>query len=138
MPIIQGLVSSFKLESWQAIHDFPTDTLKFALYTANASLNPTTTTYASANEVTAAGYTAGGVVLSGVTLTLNNGAACLSFDNPTWAGVNFVCRGALIYNASKANRAIAVLDFGADKTASGTFVVPIPANTSSTAIIRFQ
>lgn len=133
----QGLCSSFKLESWQAIHDLSTDTLKLALYTASATLGPDTTVYAATNEVSGAGYTAGGVTLANVQLSLMDKAAFLSFDNPTWAGASFVTRGALIYNSTKADRAIAVLDFGADKTASGSFVIQLPAATPTSALLRF-
>jgi hypothetical protein len=133
----QGLCSSFKLESWQAIHDLSTDTLKLALYTASATLGPDTTVYAVTNEVSGAGYTAGGVTLANVQLSLMDKVAFLSFDNPTWAGASFVTRGALIYNSTKADRAIAVLDFGADKTASGSFVIQLPAATPTSALLRF-
>jgi hypothetical protein len=70
------------------------------------------------------------VLLSGTT-------AYVTFDNPVWSGASFVCRGALIYNSSEADRAIAVIDFGADKTASGTFVVTLPQPTATTALLRF-
>lgn len=138
MPILQGLTSSFKQESWQAIHNLPVDTLKLALYTANATLNADTTVYAATNEVVGTGYTAGGVVLTNVTLTLSGTTAYVTFDNPTWAGASFVCRGGLIYNTSKANRSVAVIDFGGDKTASGTFVVQLPVASATTAVIRFE
>jgi hypothetical protein len=135
--ILQGLTSSFKLESWQGIHDLDTDTLKFALYTGNATLDSTTTVYTTSNEVVGAGYTAGGVLLTGVVLTLSGTTAYLTFDNPTWSGTSFICRGALVYNFSKADRSIAVIDFGDDKTASGSFVVNMPVATATTALIRF-
>jgi hypothetical protein len=135
--ILQGLTSSFKLESWQGIHDLDTDTLKFALYTGNATLDSTTTVYTTSNEVVGAGYTAGGVTLTGVVLTLSGTTAYLTFDNPTWSGTSFICRGALVYNSSKADRSIAVIDFGDDKTASGPFVVNMPVATATTALIRF-
>jgi hypothetical protein len=138
MALAQGLVTSFKQESWQAVHNLPVDTLKFALYTSAASLGPSTTVYTATGEVTGTGYTAGGVVLTNVVLTTGGTTAYLTFDNPTWSGASFVCRGALIYNVSKANKAIAVLDFGADKTASGTFVVQLPTPSATTAIIRFE
>jgi hypothetical protein len=138
MALAQGLVTSFKQESWQAIHDLPVDALKFALYTSLADLGPSTTVYTVTGEITGTGYTAGGVVLTNVVLTTSGTTAYLTFDNPTWSGASFVCRGALIYNASKSDKAIAVLDFGADKTASGTFVVQLPTPSATTAIIRFE
>jgi hypothetical protein len=136
--ILQGLTSSFKLESWQGIHDLDTDTLKFALYTGNATLDSNTTVYTTSNEVVGAGYVAGGVTLTGVVLALSGTTAYLTFNNPTWSGASFICRGALVYNASKANRSIAVIDFGDDKTASGPFVVTLPVATATTALIRFE
>ena len=137
MPILQGMCSSFKKESWLGIHDLDTDTLKLALYTAAADLSQATTVYTVSGEVSGAGYTAGGVTLTNVQVLLSGTTAYVVFDNPTWAGASFVCRGALIYNASKADRAIAVLDFGADKTASGTFTLQLPAATAASALLRF-
>jgi len=137
MPILQGMCSSFKQESWLGIHDLDTDTLKMALYTANANLSQATTVYTTADEVVGAGYTAGGEIITGAQVLLSGTTAYLTFNNPVWSGASFVCRGALIYNASKADRAIAVIDFGADKTASGTFTVQLPAATASTALLRF-
>jgi hypothetical protein len=137
MAIQQGMCSSFKQESWLGIHDLDTDTLKIALYTAAADLGPSTTVYTTSSEVTGAGYTAGGEIITGAQVLLSGTTAYLTFNNPTWSGASFTCRGALIYNASKANRAIAVLDFGADKTASGTFTVQLPAATAAAALLRF-
>lgn len=138
MPILQGMCSSFKQESWLGIHDLDTNTLKLALYTAAADLSQTTTVYTSTGEVPAgSGYSTGGVTLTNVQVLLSGTTAYVVFDNPTWAGASFVCRGALIYNASKADRAIAVLDFGADKTASGTFTLQLPAATAASALLRF-
>lgn len=138
MALFQTLTDSFKLQSWQAVHDLSTDTLKFALYTSNASLGTDTTVYTATGEVSGAGYTAGGVTLTGVTLTMASNVAYLSFTNPSWSGASFVTRGALIYNASKGDKSIAVLDFGADKTASGTFVITMPTAGPTTALIRFE
>jgi hypothetical protein len=131
------MCSSFKQESWLGIHDLDTDTLKIALYTAAADLSQATTVYTSTGEVVGAGYTAGGEVITGAQVLLSGTTAYLTFNNPTWSGASFTCRGALIYNASKANRAIAVLDFGADKTANGTFPIQLPAATAAAALLRF-
>lgn len=133
--IVQTQTTSFKAELYQAIHNLLTDTLKIALYTANANLNETTTVYSSTNEVVAAGYTAGGNTLTGVTLNTSGYTAYVNFDNVSWTAA-LTARCALIYNASKANRAIAVIDFGADKTSTTTFLVTMPSNTSTTALIR--
>lgn len=137
MPILQGLCSSFKQESWLGIHDLDTDVLKMALYTGQANLSQATTVYTASGEVVGTGYAAGGEILTGVQVLLSGTTAYVVFDNPTWAGASFTCRGGLIYNASKADRAIAVLDFGADKTASGNFTIQLPAATASTALLRF-
>ena len=137
MAILQGMCSSFKQESWLGIHDLDTDVLKIALYTAAADLSQATTVYTTSGEVVGAGYTAGGEIITGAQVLLSGTTAYLTFSNPTWSGASFTCRGALIYNTSKANRAIAVLDFGADKTANGTFTVQLPAATAAAALLRF-
>lgn len=134
--ISQTLTTSFKRELLLAVHDFSTDTFKLALYTANATLNDTTTVYASSNEVVGTGYTAGGVVLTGATVNTSGTTAYVDFDNAVWNPASFTARGGLIYNASKGNKAVAVLDFGADKTATTQFTVTMPANTSAAALIR--
>ena len=137
MAILQGLCSSFKQESWLGIHDLDTDVLKFALYTGQADLSQATTVYTTSQEVVGAGYTAGGEILTGVQVLLSGTTAYVTFNNPVWTGASFTCRGGLIYNTSKANRAIAVIDFGADKTASGTFTITLPAATPAAALLRF-
>lgn len=134
--ISQTLTTSFKRELLLAVHDFSTDTFKLALYTANATLNDTTTVYASSNEVVGTGYTAEGVVLTGATVNTSGTTAYVDFDNAVWNPASFTARGGLIYNASKGNKAVAVLDFGADKTATTQFTVTMPANTSAAALIR--
>ena len=137
--ITQTQTTSFKEELYEGIHDLLTDTIKIALYTANADLGASTTVYTTDQEVTGTGYTAGGVTVTNVTVASSGTTAYVSFDNPQWTGVSFTCRGALIYNASKANRSIAVLNFGNDKiVTNGTFTVTMPANTATTALIRSQ
>ena len=136
MPILQGMCSSFKQESWQGIHNLPVNTIKMALYTASADLSQATTVYTTVGETTGA-YVAGGNVLTNVQVLLSGTTAYVTFDNPVWVNASFTCRGALIYNASQGNRAIAVLDFGSDKTASGNFTVQLPAATATTALLRF-
>lgn len=137
MALAQGLCSSFKQESWLGVHDLDTDVLKMALYTSAASLGAGTTVYTATGEVTGTNYLVGGNTLTNVQVLLSGTTAYVAFDNPVWAGVSFVCRGALIYNTSKANRAIAVLDFGADKTAGPNFTVELPTPSATTALIRF-
>lgn len=137
MALTQTLVTSFKKESWQAVHNLETDVLKIALYTGAATLSASTTAYTVTGETTGPGYTAGGEILTGVTLMTDATTAYVDFADVVWTGANFTARGALIYNSSKSDRAIAVLDFGADKTAINTFTVQMPANGASTAVIRF-
>jgi len=132
--IVQTQTTSFKTELYQAIHNLSTDTLKIALYTANADLNAATTVYTTSNEVTGGGYAAGGVVLTGVTINSDGYTAYVNFNNASFSA-SVTARCALIYNASKANRSIAVLDFGSDKTSS-SFIITMPANTATSALIR--
>ena len=133
--ITQGVVTSFKSEILEGTHDVTTDTLKIALYTSAASLDNTTTAYTTTAEVSASGYTAGGQTLTGVTVNTQGSVAFIGFNAATWSGA-FTARGALIYNSSKGNKAVAVLDFGSDKTSSTTFLVTFPSNTYTDAIIR--
>lgn len=135
--ITQTQTTSFKAELYQGIHDLLNDTIKIALYIANADLTAATTAYTTDQEVTGTGYTAGGNTLTGATVQSSGSTAYVSFDNSTWSGASFTCRGALIYNASKANRSIAVLNFGSDKiVANQTFEIEFPANDATSAIIR--
>lgn len=138
MAIYQTLTNSFKQEVLEAVHNFPVDTFKLALYVSTADLGAATTVYTTAGEISGGGYTAGGVVLTGVTVQLSGGVAYVDFADATWDPAFFTARGALIYNASKGNKAVAALDFGADKTANSSFVVQMPSNTASTALIRFS
>ena len=139
---IQTATTSFKLELMQAVHNFgPTspDTFKIALYTSAATLGPATTVYTTTDEIPSVGtgYTAGGKTLTGVTVSQSGTTAYLDFADVTWDPAAFTARGALIYNTSLGNLAVAVLDFGADKTATTSFTVQIPANNATSALIRF-
>lgn len=132
--IVQTQTTSFKKELYEAIHDLPTDVLKIALYTASADLNEATTVYSTSNEVTGTGYVAGGVTLTGVTVSSSGYTAYVDFADVVF-GAAVTARCALIYNSSKANRSIAVLDFGSDKT-SANFTITMPSNDASSALIR--
>lgn len=135
--ILQTQTTSFKKELYEGIHDLLTDTIKIALYTALASLDDGTTEYTTTEEVSGSGYTAGGNTLTGATVRSSGTTAYVSFDNTSWSGATFTCRGALIYNASKGNKSVAVLDFGSDKTVTNNvFTVTFPNNDASSAIIR--
>ena len=135
MAFDQTLTTQAKLVALQALS---TGTLKMALYTANADLGAGTLVYTTTDEVVGTGYTAGGNVLTGVTVLTSGTTAYLDFDNVVWNPAGFTARGALIYNTSLGNLAVAVLDFGADKTTTTTFTVQTPANTADAALIRFS
>lgn len=138
MAITQGLTTSFKLQLLEAVHNFNADVFKIALYTSAADLGPNTLVYTSVAEVTSAGYTAGGQVLTGVTVQSGSGVAYVSFDNLTWSNVTFTARGALIYNSTKGNKSVAVYNFGTDQTAGAlnVFNIAMPADTANEALIR--
>lgn len=139
--ITQTLTTSFKVELLQGVHNFgPTspNTFKIALYSSTASLGADTTVYSATDEVTGTGYTAGGNTLTISTSPTSGGTtAYVSFDNAVWTGASFTAGGALIYNASQSNKAVAVLNFGSNKTPSnGTFTIYFPSALYTTAIIR--
>lgn len=139
MAIDQGLTTSFKQQMLQGQQDLSSDTLKMALYTGLADLGADTTAYTSTNEVSGTGYVAGGQTMSGVSISATtNGTVYVNFDNVVWNPAAFTARGALIYNVTQSNASVAVLDFGADKTCTNTFTVTMPANTSTTALLRFS
>ena len=149
MAISQTLATSFKVEILDGIHNFgvgvvrastAADTFKIALYTATATLDATTTVYSATDEITGTGYTAGGntLVISQVpTSTNTETVAWLNFQNSSWSSATFSANGALIYNSTQGNKAVAVLNFGSTKTTTNqTFTVTFPASSSSAAIIR--
>ena len=138
MAITQAMCNSFKTELLGGTHDLDTDVIKIALYTSSATLDASTTAYSTTNEVTgSAGYTAGGNTLSGAAITLSGSTAIVDFSDTTWSSATITARGALIYNSSKSNKAIAVLDFGSDKSSTnGDFTIVFPAADASNAIIR--
>jgi len=138
MAITQAMCTSFKSEVLQEGHQLATDTIKIALYTSSASLDATTTAYSSSNEVSGTGYTATGVALTSTAVSTTGTTAHFDADDPSWTSASFTARGALIYNSSNSNKAIAVLNFGGDFTVSGgTFKIVFPA-AGSTAIIRID
>ena len=132
--ILQTQTTSFKLELYTGVHNLSSNTLKVALYTANANLNESTTAYSATNEVSGGGYTPGGVALSGVTISSDGYTAFVNFNDAVF-NASVTARCALIYNVTQANKSIAVLDFGSDKTSSN-FTIVMPANTASSALIR--
>ena len=148
MTIAQTATTSFKVELLQSIHNFgPTspDTFKIALYTAAADLGYATTVYSTSNEVTGAGYTAGGntLVISTSPTSGNNSlnipTAYINFSNTSWTSATFTARAALIYNSTEGNKSVAVLDFGADKTVNNdTFQIIFPTADANSAIVRIS
>ena len=154
MAITQALCTSFKQEILQGIHNFTNgsgggtttstgtgNTFKIALFTSSASLGASTTAYADSNQASGTGYSAGGNTLTNVTPTTSSTTALVDFADTTWSSSTITARGALIYNSSttagSANRAVAVLDFGTDKTtSSGDFTIVFPTADASSAIIR--
>ena len=117
--------------------NFSTDTFHLALYTNTATLDQTTTAYTAADEASGGNYVAGGLVVTatiGTELASSGSIVFINFSSPSWTGV-ITARGALIYKAG-ANGAVCVLDFGSNKTSTNTFPVTMPANTSTSALIR--
>ena len=138
MAITQAMCTSFKVDLLDGEHDFGVDTFKIALYTSSATLDATTTAYSVTNETSGTGYTAGGNTLTVSTTPTSSGTtAFISFNNTTWSTATITARGALIYNSTNANKAVAVLDFGSDKTSTaGDFTIQFPTADASNAIIR--
>jgi len=137
MAITQAMVSSFKQQLFLGEHNLGANVIKIALYTSAADLSATTTAYSTSNEVVGSGYVAGGNTLAGVTISLTGTTAFVDFSDTTWVSSTITARGALIYNSSVSNKAVAVLDFGGDKTStSGDFTVQFPTNNSTSAILR--
>lgn len=147
MAITQSMATSFKVQILDGVHNFGTgvvrastaaDTFKIALYTSSATLDATTTAYTTSGEVVGTGYTAGGNTLTiSVVPTSSGTTAYLSFSNTSWTTATITARGALIYNSTQSNAAVAILDFGSDKTSTaGTFTIVFPTADATDAIIR--
>ena len=140
------MCTSFKLQLLTATHAFTTtqiraattaDTFKIALFTSSATLDATTTAYATTNEITGTNYTAGGNTLTSAATTSSGTTAYVDFADSSWTTASFTARGALIYNSTQSNKSVVVLDFGSDKTASaGTFTIVFPTPDATNAIIR--
>jgi len=140
--IEQGQCTVFKLNLLKALENFAVGTpyvYKIALYTAFSDIGPNTLAYTTTNEITGTGYTAGGRILTVIPPASDDQTqtAYFSFANVTWSPANFTTRGALIYNATT-NAAVAVLNFGADKTPTTSLTVTFPAATSTTSILRIS
>jgi len=140
MAIAQAMCTQFKRDVMLGLHDLDTDTIKIALYTSSATLNATTTAYTTSNEVANGnGYATGGVTLANASVITNSTSGCFDSNNPEWTSATFTARGALIYNDTESDFAIAVLDFGGNfSVAGGTFRIVFPAQTANTAIVRID
>ena len=139
MAITSGICISFKKEILLGEHDLDTDAIKLALYTSAASLSDGTVAYTATNEAAGTGYSAGGVTLTGIDVTTDSSVAVVSITDAVVSAATITARGALIYNSTQADKAIAVFDFGADKSSSsGDFTIQFPAAAAATAIIRIQ
>ena len=140
MAIVQGQTTEFKTNLLKALENFNTGSpyvYRIALYTAVANLNADTLLYTTDGEITGTGYTAGGEILAPTVPVSSDTTAYISFANVTWTPANFTCRGALIYNGTT-GAAVAVLNFGSDKTATTTFTVTFPTATSTSAVLRIS
>ena len=139
MAITQSLASTFKQELLEGVHNFSAvggDVFKIALYTSSATLSSATSGYTISGESSGSGYTAGGETLTNVGVSLSGTTAYLDFDDVTWTAATISAAGALIYNSSQSNKAVAILSFGATySSTNGNFTVTFPAATSTTAII---
>ena len=137
-----AICNSFKKELLEATHNFSNpggNTFKLAMYTTSATLGKSTTSFTTGNEVSSpsGGYSSGGKALVNTGTSLATNTAITDFSDLSFVGVTITARGALIYNDTNGDKAVAVLDFGGDKTASaGTFTIQFPAFTTSAAILR--
>ena len=143
MAITSAVCTSFKVELLKGVHNFTAtsgNTFKIALFTSDASLGAGTTAYSTSNEITnssGTAYTAGGATLTSVTPTTDGTTAVCDFADVSYTSASFTANGALIYNDTQSDKAVAVIAFGGDKTvSSGTFTIQFPAADASNAIIR--
>ena len=143
MAITSAICNSFKQELLVGTHNFTAttgDTFKLALYTSSATLGAGTTAFSTTNEITnssGTAYTSGGATLTSITPTTDSTTAVCDFTNVSFTDASFTANGALIYNSSQSNKAVAVIAFGSDKTVtSGTFTIEFPAADATNAIIR--
>jgi len=143
MAITSAICNSFKQELLVGTHNFTAttgNTFKIALFTSDATLGASTTAFSTSNEITnssGTAYTSGGASLTSVTPTLDSSTAVCDFNDVSFTSASFTANGALIYNSSASNKAVAAIAFGGDKTvSSGTFTIQFPAADASNAIIR--
>ena len=144
MAITQAIANSFKKELLEGQHEFQFggDKFKLALYSSSATLNSATTSFTTTGQVGNSGtYTSGGgaLVQPNPSTSVASGVAIVDFNDLSFTGATITARGALIYNTSATNKAVAVLDFTSDKISTdGTFTIIFPAFTTSAAILRIS
>ena len=143
MAITSAICTSFKVELLKGVHNFTAttgNTFKIALYDSDATLGASTTAFTTSEEITntsGTAYTSGGATLTSVTPVASSTTALCDFDDVSFSSASFTANGALIYNSSATNAAVAAIAFGSDKTATnGTFTIQFPAADASNAIIR--
>lgn len=137
MAITTAVCTSFKNELAQGVHNFTTDSFKLALYTNNANLDESTTQYTASGEVVGQGYVSGGKAVNNLSVSISGSTILMDFDDIVWTNASFTTRGALLFNTSKSNKAVAVWNFGSDKSAAGTdFTIIVPSATVGSAILR--
>ena len=143
MAITSAICTSFKVELLKGVHNFTAttgDTFKIALYDSDATLGAGTTAFTTSEEITntsGTAYTSGGATLTSVTPVASSTTALCDFADVSFSSATFTANGALIYNSSATNAAVAAIAFGSDKTATnGTFTIQFPAADASNAIIR--
>ena len=143
MAITSAICNSFKQEILVGTHNFTASsghTFKIALFTSDATLNKSTTAYSTSNEISntsGSAYSAGGATLTSVTPTLSTDTAVCDFADVSYTSASFTANGALIYNDTQSDKAVAVIAFGGDKTvSSGTFTIQFPTADATNAIIR--
>lgn len=150
----QSMATSFLGELMTATHNFgaspiraasTADTFKAALYLASATINAATTVYSTTGEVTGTNYTAGGITVTAATPPTSTNASAtagVGFFTPSASFVYttvtlstaFDC--VLVYNSTQGNKAVSVHTFGSQTITAGTFTLTMPANTTTTALLR--
>jgi hypothetical protein len=145
MAITTAMCNSFKQELLGGVHDLDTDTLKIDLIKVSHSgtYNAATTNYSdvtgASDEAVGTNYSAGGQGLDSAAIALDagNNTAFLDFADEVFANLTISAVGAIIYNSSKSNKAIALFDFGGTVTStSGDFTIVFPAAAHNTAVVR--
>lgn len=136
MAITTALCRSYLQEILQGVHEAGDD-YKIALFAGTATLNKSTTAYGTTGEISGTGYTAGGQSLTGFAVSLDGDTAILDFDDPVWPSATLTAGGALIYNASQSNKAVATFSFGGDVSSTNdNFSAPLPAADAANGLIR--